>query len=142
MWKIKLSKNIQKILKYTKKYVIIAQKTVFLIWRIRMNKFRYNDPVERMKRVNGFYLIALIILFGVLIVYQSLLVKAGEFSPSLELYSRVVLIGAVLFDGILFLIKRCIDSVFSKAASLVIASPSSKENSKLKRFLFYDKNHK
>ena len=54
-----------------------------------MNKFRYNAPVERMKRVNGFYLIALIILFGVLIVYQSLLVKEGSFSPSLELYSTI-----------------------------------------------------
>ena len=103
---LKLSENTQKILKYTKKYDIIAQNKTFLVGRIGMNKFRYNDPLERMKRVNGFYLIALIILFGVLIVYQSLLVKAGEFSASLELYSRAAMIGAVVLDGILFFVKK------------------------------------
>ena len=71
-----------------------------------MNKFRYNDAEERMKRVNFFYLIALVVLFGVLMVYQSLLVKEGSFSASLELYSKAVMIGAVVFDGVLFFIKK------------------------------------
>ena len=44
-----------------------------------MNKFRYNDPVERVKRVNRFYLAAIVLLFGVLLVYQSMLEKAGAF---------------------------------------------------------------
>ena len=71
-----------------------------------MNKFRYNDSSERMKRVNFFYLIALVVLFGVLMVYQSLLVKEGTFSPSSELYSKAAMIGAVVLDGVLFFIKK------------------------------------
>lgn len=71
-----------------------------------MNKFRYNDPVERMKRVNRVYLLAIIILFSVLGVYQTLLVKEGTFSTSLESYSKVAMITAVLFDGILFFVNK------------------------------------
>ena len=68
-----------------------------------MNKFRYNDPVERMKRVNRVYLIAIILLFGVLIAYQSLLVKAGIFPISLASSSRIIMLLALLIDGIFVL---------------------------------------
>lgn len=71
-----------------------------------MNKFRYNNPIERMKRVNRVYLLAIILLFSVLIVYQSLLVKEGTFSDSLALYSKAVMIAAVLIDGILFFVNK------------------------------------
>lgn len=71
-----------------------------------MNKFRYNDPVERMKRVNLVYLLTTMVLFGVLLVYQSSLVKEGALSATLELYSKIVIIGVVLLDIILFLIKK------------------------------------
>ena len=71
-----------------------------------MNKFRYNNPIERMKRVNRVYLLAIILLFGVLIVYQSLLVKEGMFSASLGSFSRAAMIIAVLLDGILFFTNK------------------------------------
>ena len=71
-----------------------------------MNKFRYNNPIERMKPVNRVYLLAIILLFSVLIVYQSLLVKEGTFSDSLALYSKAVMIAAVLIDGILFFVNK------------------------------------
>ena len=71
-----------------------------------MNKFRYNDPVERMQRVNRVYLIAIILLFGVLIAYQSLSVKAGTFPVSLASTSRIVMLLAVLIDGILFFVNK------------------------------------
>jgi len=71
-----------------------------------MNKFRYNDPVERVKRVNRVYLLAIIILFTVLLVYQSLLVKEGALSDSLGSYSKAAMIIAVLFDGILFFMNK------------------------------------
>lgn len=71
-----------------------------------MNKFRYNDPVERIKRVNRVYLIAVILLFGVLMAYQSLLVKAGTFSASLTSGSRAVMLLALLIDGILFFVNK------------------------------------
>ncbi len=67
-----------------------------------MNKFRYNDPVERIKRVNRVYLLAIIILFSVLIVYQSMLGKDGAFSDSLRPYSMAALILAILIDAVLF----------------------------------------
>lgn len=71
-----------------------------------MNKFRYNDPVERMKRVNRVYFLAIILLFGVLFTYQSMLVKAGMFSDSLASKSKVIMLIAVLADGILFCINK------------------------------------
>ena len=71
-----------------------------------MNKFRYNDPVERMKRVNLVYLLTTIVLFAVLLVYQSTLVKEGKFSATLELYSKIVIIGVVLLDVVLFFVKK------------------------------------
>ena len=71
-----------------------------------MNKFRYNDPIERMKRVNRVYLLAVIILFTVLIVYQSLLVKEGALSGTLGTYSMVLMIAAILIDGILFFVNK------------------------------------
>ncbi len=67
-----------------------------------MNKFKYNDPNRRMKRVNRVYLLAIIILFSVLIVYQSMLGKGGEFSVSLRPYSMAMLIAAVVIDVILY----------------------------------------
>lgn len=67
-----------------------------------MNKFRYNDPVERMKCVNRVYLLAIIILFGVLMVYQSMLGKGGVFPDALRPYSMTVMILAVLIDAVLF----------------------------------------
>ena len=71
-----------------------------------MNKFRYNDPIERVKRVNRVYLLAIILLFGVLSVYQSLLVKDGAFSDSLASVSTGAMFLAVLFDGILFFVNK------------------------------------
>lgn len=71
-----------------------------------MNKFRYNDPVERIKRVNRVYFLAIILLFGVLLAYQSLLVKAGAFSDSLATGSKIVMLLAILMDGILFFMNR------------------------------------
>ena len=71
-----------------------------------MNKFRYNDPVERMKRVNRVYLLAVIILFSVLFIYQSLLIKEGATPESLGLFSRIVIIVAVLIDAVIFLMNR------------------------------------
>jgi len=71
-----------------------------------MNKFRYNDPIERMKRVNRVYLLAIILLFSVLIVYQSLLVKEGMFSTSLGSFSRAAMIIVVILDGILFFTNK------------------------------------
>jgi len=67
-----------------------------------MHNFKYNDPVRRMKRVNRVYLLAIIILFSVLIVYQSMLGKSGAFSDSLRPYSMLALILAILIDAILF----------------------------------------
>ncbi len=67
-----------------------------------MNKFRYNDPVERMKRVNRVYLLAIVILFSVLIVYQSLLGKDGAFPNSLRPYSMAVMLIVIGIDAILF----------------------------------------
>jgi len=67
-----------------------------------MNKFKYNDPVRRMKRVNRVYLLAIIILFSVLIVYQALLGKGGVFPESLRPYSMAIMILAVLADAILY----------------------------------------
>ena len=71
-----------------------------------MSEFRYNNPVERMKRVNRVYLLAVIILFGVLILYQSLLVKGGTFPETLEADSKTAMIIAVLFDGVLYFVKK------------------------------------
>jgi len=71
-----------------------------------MNKFRYNDATERMKRVNRVYLLAIIILFSVLLIYQTLLTKEGTFPASLESYSKTVMIAAVLFDGVLFFVNK------------------------------------
>lgn len=71
-----------------------------------MNKFRYNDPVERMKRVNRVYLLALIILFSVLLTYQSMLVKEGTLSDSLGTLARTTMIIAVLIDAILYFMKK------------------------------------
>lgn len=67
-----------------------------------MNKFRYNDATERMKRVNRVYLLAVIILFGVLGVYQSMLAKEGEFPAALETYSRNAMLVALGVDALLF----------------------------------------
>ncbi len=67
-----------------------------------MNKFRYNDPIERMKRVNRVYLLAIVILFSVLIVYQSLLGKDGAFPNSLRPYSMAIMLIAIGIDAILF----------------------------------------
>jgi len=67
-----------------------------------MSKFKYNNPVERMKRVNRVYLIAITILFGVLIVYQSMLGKGGAFPESLRPYSMAALALAVLVDAVWF----------------------------------------
>ena len=71
-----------------------------------MNKFRYNDPLERIKRVNRVYLLAIMLLFSVLTVYQSLLVKEGTFSNSMASFSKAVMIMAVFIDGILFLVNK------------------------------------
>lgn len=71
-----------------------------------MSKFRYNNPVERLKRVNRVYLLAIMILFSVLIGYQTLLEKKGTFSASLGMYSRIVMIIAVIFDAVLFLVNK------------------------------------
>ena len=71
-----------------------------------MNKFRYNDPIERVKRVNRVYFIAAILLFGVLIAYPTLLVKAGNFSSSLASSSRTVMLLALVVDGILFFVNK------------------------------------
>ncbi len=71
-----------------------------------MSKFRYNDPVERLKRVNRVYFLAIIILFGVLFVYQSLLAKDGILSDTLGSYSRIGMMIAILLDGILFFINK------------------------------------
>lgn len=71
-----------------------------------MDKYRYNDSVERMKRVNRVYLLALVILFGVLLTYQSLLMKEGSFPESLGLYSRIAMIGAVIVDAIFFWVRK------------------------------------
>ncbi len=71
-----------------------------------MNKFRYNNPVERMKRVNRVYLLAVLILFSVLIIYQSLLVKEGGFPKALELSSRKAMLIALLIDAVLFFVKK------------------------------------
>lgn len=68
-----------------------------------MSKFRYNNPVERMIRVNRVYLIAITILFGVLLVYQSMLGKGGVFPDSLRPYSMAALILAIIIDAILFI---------------------------------------
>ena len=67
-----------------------------------MNKFRYNDAAERMKRVNRVYLLAVIILFSVLIIYQSLLVQEGSLLAALGSNSKKAMLMALLFDGILF----------------------------------------
>jgi len=71
-----------------------------------MGKFRYNDPVERMKRVNRVYLLASIILFGVLFLYQSLLVKDGALSDTFGVYCRTGLIGFIIINGILFFVNK------------------------------------
>ena len=63
-----------------------------------MNKFRYNDPVERMKRVNRVYLITICVLFAVFMVYQALLVKEGTLPVALAENCRTVMILAVLID--------------------------------------------
>ena len=71
-----------------------------------MNKFRYNDPVERVKRVNRFYLAAIVLLFGVLLVYQSMLEKAGAFPQSLATYSKILMIGTLIGDAVFFLVRK------------------------------------
>ena len=71
-----------------------------------MNQFRYNDPVERMKRVNRVYLIAILILFGVLMIYQSMLGSGGVFPDELRPYSMAVMILVVLIDAVLFFRNR------------------------------------
>lgn len=71
-----------------------------------MNKFRYNDPIERIKRVNRVYLIAIVLLFGVLMGYQSLLVKEGMFPESLASGSRIVMLLALLIDGVMFFANK------------------------------------
>lgn len=71
-----------------------------------MNKFRYNDATERMKRVNRVYLLAVIILFSVLTIYQSLLVKEGSFPEALESYSSKAMLAALAVDGILFFLNK------------------------------------
>ena len=71
-----------------------------------MNKFRYNDAAERMKRVNRVYLLAVIILFSVLIIYQSLLVQEGSLLAALGSNSKKAMLMALLFDGILFSLNR------------------------------------
>ena len=71
-----------------------------------MNKFRYNDPIERIKRVNRVYLVAIILLFGVLIAYQLLLVKEGTFPTSLASGSRAVMLLTLLIDGVLFFVNK------------------------------------
>ncbi len=71
-----------------------------------MNKFRYNDPIERIKRVNRVYLVAIILLFGVLIAYQLLLVKEGIFPTSLASGSRAVMLLTLLIDGVLFFVNK------------------------------------
>lgn len=67
-----------------------------------MDKFKYNDPIRRTKRVNRVYLVAIIILFSVLIVYQSMLGKGGVFPDALRPYSMAVMIAAVLIDAVLY----------------------------------------
>lgn len=71
-----------------------------------MNKFRYNDAAERMKRVNRVYLLAVIILFSVLAVYQSLLVQEGSFPAALESSSRNAIIIALALDAILYFFDK------------------------------------
>lgn len=71
-----------------------------------MNKFRYNDATERIKRVNRVYLLAVVILFSVLIIYQTLLVQEGSFPAALASYSKKALIGALVLDGILFFANK------------------------------------
>lgn len=71
-----------------------------------MNKFRYNNPAERMKRVNRVYLLAVIILFSVLLVYQSLLMKEGALPASLGKCSTAAIIVALLADIVFFLINK------------------------------------
>lgn len=56
-----------------------------------------------MIRVNRVYLIAITILFGVLLVYQSMLGKGGVFPDSLRPYSMAALILAIIIDAILFI---------------------------------------
>lgn len=73
-----------------------------------MNKFRYNDPVVRMRRVNRVYLLVVGILFGVLFVYQSLLEQAGEFPASVGRISKMFLIFSVASDFIYYLTKKAI----------------------------------
>ena len=67
-----------------------------------MNKFKYNDPVRRMKRVNRVYLLAIAILFGVLSIYQSMLGRDGVFPDSLRPYSMAIMILAVMADAVLY----------------------------------------
>lgn len=71
-----------------------------------MNKFRYNDPVERMKRVNRVYLITICVLFAVFMVYQALLVKEGTLPVALAENCRTVMILAVLIDAILYFTNK------------------------------------
>lgn len=71
-----------------------------------MNKFRYNDPIERIKRVNRVYMIAVFILFSVLFVYQSLLISKGMISDSVGGYCRLIMIIALITDGVLFWLFR------------------------------------
>lgn len=71
-----------------------------------MNKFRYNDATERMKRVNRVYLLAVIILFGVLTVYQTMLVKEGGFPAALESNSRNAIIITLVLDAVLYFFNK------------------------------------
>jgi len=71
-----------------------------------MNKYRYNNPVERMKRVNRVYLLAIIILFSVLFIFQLLLINREDFSRSLGTISGVLMIGAIVFNAILYFVNK------------------------------------
>lgn len=71
-----------------------------------MNKFRYNDATERMKRVNRVYLLAVTILFCVLGGYQALLTQEGSFPVALEENSRKAMLIALALDCVLFFVNK------------------------------------
>lgn len=71
-----------------------------------MNKFRYNNPVERIKRVNRVYLLAVLILFAVLYMYASLLVKDGVLPETFGFYSRTGMLIGLIIDTILFFVNK------------------------------------
>ena len=71
-----------------------------------MNKFRYNNPMERTKVVNVLYLFTTMILFAVLLVYQELLVKEGLMPAAVEEISRKSMLAAFAFDWVLFFFSK------------------------------------